>query len=53
MPVFGMGAIRDMFPAMEDVVSQLVTKWERFVPETGISVEHGLRCSTVGSALTM
>jgi cytochrome P450 len=30
MPVFGTGAIRDMFPAMEDVVSQLVTKWERF-----------------------
>ena len=31
MPVFGTGAIRDMFPAMEDIVSQLVTKWERFV----------------------
>jgi len=30
MPVFGTGAIRDMFPAMEDIVSQLVTKWERF-----------------------
>ena len=31
MPVFGTVAIRDMFPAMEDIVSQLVTKWERFV----------------------
>jgi cytochrome P450/NADPH-cytochrome P450 reductase len=30
MPVFGTAAIRDMFPAMEDIVSQLVTKWERF-----------------------
>lgn len=31
MPVFGTAAIREMFPAMEDIVSQLVTKWERFV----------------------
>jgi len=29
MPVFGAAAIRDMFPAMEDVISQLVDKWER------------------------
>lgn len=29
MPVFGAQAIRDMFPAMEDVISQLVAKWER------------------------
>ena len=31
MPAFGTGAIYDMFPAMEDIVSQLVTKWERYV----------------------
>lgn len=29
MPVFGAAAIRDMFPAMEDIISQLVMKWER------------------------
>ena len=29
MPVFGTVAVRDMFPAMEDVISQLVNKWER------------------------
>ena len=39
MPVFGTGAIRDMFPAMEDIVSQLVIKWERFATFT-------LRCQT-------
>jgi len=32
MPAFGTEAIRDMFSAMEDIVSQLVAKWERFVP---------------------
>lgn len=42
MPVFGTGAIRDMFPAMEDIVSQLVTKWERYVPATSVE-ERGLR----------
>ena len=31
MPVFGAAAIRDMFPAMEDIISQLVAKWERCV----------------------
>ena len=31
MPVFGAGAVRDMFPSMEDIISQLVTKWERRV----------------------
>lgn len=40
MPVFGTGAIRDMFPAMEDVVSQLVTKWERFVSVLQHRVTH-------------
>jgi cytochrome P450/NADPH-cytochrome P450 reductase len=33
MPVFGAAAVRNMFPAMEDIISQLVAKWERFGPE--------------------
>ena len=32
MPAFGTGPVRDMFPATEDIVSQLVAKWERFAP---------------------
>ena len=31
MPALGTGAVHDMFPVMEDIVSQLVAKWERFV----------------------
>lgn len=52
MPIFGTGAIRDMFPAMEDIVSQLVTKWERFVS----AIRHWqceLRYRFLGSVLTM
>ena len=37
MPVFGAAAIRDMFPAMEDVISQLVVKWERCVSHKAAS----------------
>ncbi|KAF7794903.1 hypothetical protein EIP86_006046 [Pleurotus ostreatoroseus] len=33
MPAFGTNAIRDMFPDMLDLASQLVLKWERFGPE--------------------
>lgn len=40
MPVFGAAAIRDMFPAMEDVISQLVAKWERSVSHRATSHTH-------------
>ncbi|KAJ3553744.1 hypothetical protein NM688_g3453 [Phlebia brevispora] len=33
MPAFGTAAIRDMFPDMLDLASQLVLKWERFGPQ--------------------
>ena len=39
MPVFGATAIRDMFPAMEDVISQLVAKWERYA-SNGATSSH-------------
>ncbi|KAI0805964.1 cytochrome P450 [Irpex lacteus] len=32
LPRFGMGSIRDMFPDMMDIASQLILKWERFGP---------------------
>ena len=33
MPAFGPKAIRDMFPAMVDISSQLILRWERFAGE--------------------
>lgn len=30
MPAFGTASIRDMFPDMLDLASQLVLKWERW-----------------------
>ncbi|CAF0853595.1 unnamed protein product [Adineta steineri] len=33
MPAFGPQAIRDMFPAMMDISSQLILRWERFSGE--------------------
>jgi cytochrome P450/NADPH-cytochrome P450 reductase len=33
MPAFGPQAIRDMFPSMMDICSQLILRWERFVGE--------------------
>ena len=33
MPAFGSEAIRDMFPAMMDISSQLIRRWERFSVE--------------------
>ncbi|KAF8588667.1 fatty acid hydroxylase [Ramaria rubella] len=33
MPAFGPAKIRGMFPAMTDIASQLIAKWERFGPE--------------------
>ncbi|CAF0757068.1 unnamed protein product [Adineta steineri] len=33
MPAFGPQAIRDMFPAMMDICSQLILRWERFPGE--------------------
>ena len=33
MPAFGPQAIRDMFPAMLDISSQLILRWERFAGE--------------------
>ncbi|CAF1634804.1 unnamed protein product, partial [Adineta ricciae] len=33
MPAFGPQAIRDMFPAMMDISSQLILRWERFAGE--------------------
>ena len=43
MPVFGVAAVRDMFPAMEDVISQLVDKWERRVSLRATSHNHGTK----------
>ena len=33
MPAFGPQAIREMFPAMMDITSQLILRWERFAGE--------------------
>ena len=33
MPAFGPQSIRDMFPAMMDIASQLILRWERFAGE--------------------
>jgi cytochrome P450/NADPH-cytochrome P450 reductase len=33
MPAFGPQAIRDMFPSMMDIASQLILRWERFPGE--------------------
>jgi cytochrome P450/NADPH-cytochrome P450 reductase len=33
MPTFGPQAIRDMFPSMMDICSQLILRWERFTDE--------------------
>jgi cytochrome P450/NADPH-cytochrome P450 reductase len=33
MPAFGPQAIRNMFPAMMDICSQLILRWERFTGE--------------------
>ncbi|CAF0826230.1 unnamed protein product [Adineta steineri] len=33
MPAFGPQAIRDMFPAMMDICTQLILRWERFAGE--------------------
>ena len=40
MPVFGTATIREMFPAMEDVISQLVAKWERWISPQPTSDNH-------------
>ena len=34
VPAFGPQAIRDMFPAMMDIASQLILRWQRFQGET-------------------
>ncbi|CAF1196954.1 unnamed protein product [Rotaria sp. Silwood1] len=36
MPAFGPQAIRDMFPAMMDISSQLILRWERFPGEIDV-----------------
>src|SRR5918994_5422010 len=38
LPNFGMRAIRDYFPMMTDIATQLVGKWERLNPEDEIDV---------------
>ncbi len=38
LPNFGMRAIRDYFPMMTDLATQLVQKWERLNPEEDIDV---------------
>ena len=43
MPVFGAAAVRDMFSAMEDIISQLVDKWERRVSLQATSSNHGTK----------
>jgi len=43
MPVFGAAAVRDMFSAMEDIISQLVDKWERRVSLRATSHNHGTK----------
>jgi cytochrome P450 len=53
MPVFGAAAIRDMFPAMEDVISQLVAKWERSVSHGLLPAVKELNVSPTGLVLTM
>ena len=40
MPTLGAGAVRDMFPIMEDIISQLVVKWERWISLKAISHNH-------------
>lgn len=42
MPVFGPAAIRNWFPAMTDIASQLVTKWERFGSDYVIDVSDNM-----------
>ena len=53
MPVFGAAAVRDMFPAMEDVISQLVDKWERRVSLQAASHNYETKHLTVDLALIM
>lgn len=53
MPVFGAAAIREMFPAMEDVISQLVAKWERYVSHGLLVTTTGLNMGSTGLVLTM
>jgi cytochrome P450 len=53
MPVFGAAAIRDMFPAMEDVISQLVAKWERSVSHGLLPAVNELNVNPTGLVLTM
>lgn len=36
MPVFGPLAIRKMFPEMQDIISQMVLKWDRLGPDNEI-----------------
>jgi len=43
MPAFGAAAIQDMFPATEDVISQLVDKWERRVSLQPTSQNYGTK----------
>jgi hypothetical protein len=40
MPTFGAVAVRDMFPVMEDIISQLVAKWERWISLKAIFHNH-------------
>jgi hypothetical protein len=53
MPVFGATAVRDMFPAMEDVIYQLVDKWERRVSLRPTPHNHGTKYHTLDLAPTM
>ena len=55
MPVFGAGAVRDMFSSMEDIISQLVTKWERYAYLQVTSHTYGTKyvCHRFGSDYTI
>ena len=53
MPVFGAAAVRNMFPAMEDIISQLVAKWERCVFLQATFHNHEAELHLIGLVLNM
>ena len=46
MPAFGTASIREMFPDMLDLASQLVLKWERYALDTAIPMTTYVCSST-------
>lgn len=38
MPAFGPLAIHDMFPEMQDIAEQMLTRWERYGPDNDLDV---------------